>query len=58
MKTKSLKYIFAAGLLCCGISTTMTSCSSVLDEEPRSSFDPSFFNTDKGIEGSMATVTI
>ena len=56
MKTKSLKYIFAAGLLCCGISTTMTSCSSVLDEEPRSSFDPSFFNTDKGIEGGLTAL--
>ena len=56
MKTKSLKYIFAAGLMCCGISTTMTSCSSVLDEEPRSSFDPSFFNTDKGIEGGLTAL--
>ncbi len=56
MKTKSLKYILAAGLLCCGISTTMTSCSSVLDEEPRSSFDPSFFNTDKGIEGGLTAL--
>ena len=30
MKTKSIKYILAAGLVCCGLSTTMTSCNSVL----------------------------
>ena len=51
MKTKSIKYILAAGLVCCGLSTTMTSCNSVLDEQPRSNFDPSFFNTKAGIEG-------
>ena len=56
MKTKSLKYIFAAGLLCCGISTTMTSCSNVLDEEPRSTYDPSFFNTQTGIEGGLTAL--
>ena len=52
MKTKSIKYILAAGLVCCGLSTTMTSCNSVLDEQPRSNFDPSFFNTKAGIEGT------
>ena len=30
MKTKSIKYILAAGLVCCGLSTTMTSCNSSL----------------------------
>ena len=35
MKTKSIKYILAAGLVCCGLSTTMTSCNNVLDEQPR-----------------------
>ena len=40
MKTKSIKYILAAGLVCCVANTTMTSCSDVLDEQPRSQFDP------------------
>ena len=51
MKTKSIKYILAAGLVCCGLSTTMTSCNSVLDEH-----DPSFFNTKAGIEGGLTSL--
>ena len=56
MKAKSIKYILAAGLVCCGISTTMISCSSVLDEQPRSTYDPSFFNTPTGIEGGLTAL--
>ncbi len=56
MKTKSIKYIIAAGLLCCGISTTFTSCGDVLDEQPRSQFDPTFFTTKAGIEGGLTSL--
>ena len=56
MKTKSIKYILAAGLVCCGLSTTMTSCNSVLDEQPRSQFDPTFFSTKAGIEGGLTSL--
>ena len=56
MKTKSIKYILAAGLVCCGLSTTMTSCNDVLDEQPRSQFDPTFFNTKAGIEGGLTSL--
>lgn len=56
MKTKSIKYIIAAGLVCCGLSTTMTSCSDVLDEQPRSQFDPTFFTTKAGIEGGLTSL--
>ena len=56
MKTKSIKYILAAGLLCCGISTSITSCSDILDEQPRSQFDPTFFNTKAGIEGGLTSL--
>lgn len=34
----------------------MTSCNSVLDEQPRSSFDPSFFTTEKGVEGGLTSL--
>ena len=34
----------------------MTSCNSVLDEQPRSNFDPSFFNTKAGIEGGLTSL--
>ena len=56
MKTKSIKYILATGLVCCGLSTAMTSCNSVLDEQPRSNFDPSFFTTKSGIEGGLTSL--
>ena len=56
MKAKSFKYIFAAGLLCCGLSTTFTSCSDILDEQPRSQFDPTFFTTKTGIEGGLTSL--
>ena len=55
MKTKSIKYILAAGLVCCGLSTNLTSCD-VLDEQPRSQFDPTFFNTKAGIEGGLTSL--
>ena len=56
MKTKNIKYILAAGLLCCGLSTTFTSCSDILDEQPRSQFDPTFFTTKTGIEGGLTSL--
>ena len=56
MKTKSIKYILAAGLVCCGLSSTMTSCNNVLDEQPRSNFDPTFFTDPKGIEGGLTSL--
>ena len=56
MKTNNIKYFLAAGLISCGIATTMVSCSDILDEQPRSTFDPSFFNTEKGIEGGLTSL--
>ena len=55
MITKSIKYILATGLVCCGL-TTFTSCSDILDEQPRSQFDPTFFNTKSGIEGGLTSL--
>ena len=56
MKTKSIKYILAAGPVCCGLSTTMTSCNSILDEQPRAQYDPTFFTEKKGIEGGLTSL--
>ena len=56
MKTKSIKYILAAGLLSCGLTTSFTSCSDILDEQPRSQFDPTFFTTKTGIEGGLTSL--
>ena len=56
MKTKNFKYILAAGLVCCGLTTTFSSCGDVLDEQPRSQFDPTYFNTKAGIEGGLTSL--
>ena len=32
------------------------SCSDILDEQPRSSYDPTFFKTDKGVEGGVTSM--
>ena len=56
MKTINLKYILAAGIVCCGLATTFSSCGDVLDEQPRSQFDPTFFNTKAGIEGGLTSL--
>src|SRR5574344_2047438 len=43
-----------------GLTTTAlflaTSCSSVLDEQPRTGFDPSFFSTKQGVEGGLTSM--
>ena len=56
MKMKNIKYILAAGLVSCGLTATLVSCSDVLDEQPRSQFDTSFFNTKTGIEGGLTSL--
>ncbi len=53
---KSLKYILAVGLVSCGMVTVLNSCSDVLDEQPRSQFDPTFFTTETGIEGGLTAL--
>lgn len=34
----------------------LASCSSILDEQPRSDYDPSFFQTENGIEGGLTAL--
>lgn len=33
-----------------------TSCSDILDEQPRSGYDPSFFTTQRGVEGGITSM--
>ena len=33
-----------------------TSCSDILDEQPRSIYDPSFLSTERGIEGGITSM--
>lgn len=34
----------------------ITSCSDILDEQPRSAYDPTFFTTEKGVEGGIVSM--
>lgn len=34
------------------------SCSDILDEQPRSSYDPTFFKTEKGVEGGVTSMYV
>lgn len=43
------------GIATAGMLVT-TSCSDVLDEQPRASFDPSFFSTENGVEGGLTSL--
>ena len=52
MKTNIFKKLCAV----CVLGGLMASCSDVLDEQPRSNFDPSFFNTETGIEGGLTSL--
>ena len=49
---KSYIKLSVMGLMAAG----MLSCSSILDEQPRASFDPSYFTTQKGIEGGLTSL--
>lgn len=40
----------------CALCGFMASCSDVLDEQPRSQFDPTFFTTETGIEGGLTSL--
>ena len=33
-----------------------TSCSGILDEQPRSSYDPNFFKTERGVKGGIISM--
>lgn len=50
---KKIKYIFAAIAAAAVLST---SCSKVLEETPRSFFEPGFFSTEAGVEGGLTAL--
>ncbi len=54
MKKKYIK-IQSLGAVLMGMAM-LSSCDYVLDEQPRSSYDPSFFKTQTGIEGGLTAL--
>jgi starch-binding outer membrane protein, SusD/RagB family len=43
-------------LLCAAVLFTATGCKKILEEQPRSSIDPSYFKTPEGIQGGIAGI--
>lgn len=53
MKTIQLKTFIAATVF---MSLTVTSCSDVLDEQPRATFTPEYFKTEQGVKGGLTSL--
>ena len=49
-----IKYSFM-GLMAAGALVT-TSCSDVLDEQPRTGYDPTYFTTEDGVKGGLTSL--
>jgi starch-binding outer membrane protein, SusD/RagB family len=52
MKNRSIKKIFGFALA----AFFVTACSNVLDEQPRSIFEPGFFKTERGVRGGLTAM--
>lgn len=52
MKTRNIKTVIGAFTA----SIFLMGCSGILDEQPRSSYDPSFFETEQGVEGGITAL--
>ena len=52
MKHKILRYSLLFGI----ILFVITGCKKLLEEQPRTSFTPSFFTTTDGIQGGIAGI--
>lgn len=54
-----MKVFFNKIVVICALLAALlmsSSCGSVLDEQPRSQFDPTFFTTEEGIEGGLTAL--
>ena len=54
MKT-IISHIKQSGVALAALALT-TACTGLLDEQPRSNFDPSFFETEQGVEGGITSM--
>ncbi|MDE5839374.1 MAG: RagB/SusD family nutrient uptake outer membrane protein [Muribaculaceae bacterium] len=52
---KYSKYITGSAAALMG-AALLTACSGILDEQPRSIYDPSFFKTEQGIDGGLTSL--
>ncbi|MFC7669517.1 RagB/SusD family nutrient uptake outer membrane protein [Hymenobacter humi] len=52
MKSLHIKFLAGAAVL----SMTSVGCSKLLDEEPRSIYEPGFFQTERGVNGGLTSM--
>src|SRR5574344_2295376 len=52
MKRINIKYVLGATLL----SMFMLGCSEILEEQPRSIYEPGYFKTEKGVHGGLTSM--
>ena len=52
MKRIQIK-VFTASLL---LLVSMGGCKKILDEQPRSIYEPSFFQTERGVQGGITSL--
>jgi len=50
------KNIFRVCGLAVAAALTLSACSDVLDEQPRTSYDPTFFSTEDGVKGGLTAL--
>ena len=53
MNTKNIFRAFGLAVLS---AIALSSCQDVLDEQPRSSYDPTFFKTEEGVKGGLTAL--
>lgn len=56
MNTMRNKNIFRICGLALASTMTLSSCSDILDEQPRSSYTPGFFTTEDGVKGGLTAL--
>jgi hypothetical protein len=52
MKSLNIKFLVALA----AVSAATTGCSDILDEEPRSIYEPGYFQTERGVSGGLTSL--
>ncbi|MBX0290283.1 RagB/SusD family nutrient uptake outer membrane protein [Hymenobacter sp. HSC-4F20] len=52
MKSLNIKFLIGAAV----VSMSTAGCSDILDEEPRSIYEPGFFQTERGVSGGLTSM--
>src|SRR5690606_544110 len=56
LKILDMKYIRTKTILAAAVLLCSSGCSKILDEQPRSIYEPGFFKTEKGVYGGLTSM--